>query len=464
MTQAKPDLKTTVGKLQDLRNRLTEAAQPMGAEAVEATHAAGRLTARETLLALLDEGTFVETDALARHRATDFKMERTRPATDGVVTGYGTVEGRRVVAYAIDETVFDAALGEVYAEKILKLYDLATKGGVPVVAFLAGTGPRLKEGVVTLSMFAKLVNAAADASGLVPQISVINGETRGLHAVLANLADLVIASDTRAHLVAEPVDFPVVARAVLGHLPLNNMAEAPRTETPEKPAGVDLNSIIPDTGDYDVHVLLGELVDGPLLEVRPHAGAGVITGFARIGGRAVALVATDPAQRLDAESATKAARFIRTADSFNLPVLQVVDTVGFDGDAAGDDEETVRAAAQLAYANAEAGVGKLTLITRRAYGSGYVLFGAKDTGADLVWAWPTAEIAVDSADNVAAALDTDAEKYAAEHLNPYRAAERGLVDAVIEPANTRTFIIDGLGLTERKVVARRPRKHGNIAL
>ncbi|MDR7328668.1 acyl-CoA carboxylase subunit beta [Corynebacterium guangdongense] len=460
MTQAKPDLKTTVGKLQDLRNRLTEAAQPMGAEAIEATHAAGRLTARETLLALLDEGSFVETDALARHRATDFKMERTRPATDGVVTGYGTVEGRRVVAYAIDETVFEAALGEVYAEKILKLYDLAAKSGVPIVAFLAGTGPRLKEGVVTLSMFAKIVNAAADASGLVPQISVINGETSGLHAVLANLADLVIASDARAHLVAEPADFPVVTRAVLGHLPLNNMAEAPRTETPEKPAGIDLNTIIPDEGDYDVRALLGELVDGGLLEVRAQAGAGVITGFARIGGRAVGVVATDPAAQLDAESATKAARFIRTADSFNLPILQVVDTDGFPA----GDEESLRAAAQLAYANAEASVGKLTLITRRAYGSGYVLFGAKDTGADLVWAWPTAEVAVDSAENVAAALGTDAEKYAAEHLNPYRAAERGLVDAVIEPADTRTFIIDGLGLTERKVVARRPRKHGNIAL
>ena len=462
MTQAKPDLKTTVGKLQDLRNRLTEAAQPMGAEAIEATHAAGRLTARETLLALLDEGSFVETDALARHRATDFKMERTRPATDGVVTGYGTVEGRRIVAYAIDETVFDAALGEVYAEKILKLYDMAAKSGVPIVAFLAGTGPRLKEGVVTLSMFAKIVNAAADASGLVPQISVINGETAGLHAVLANLADLVIASDARAHLVAEPADFPVVARAVLGHLPLNNMAEAPRTETPEKPAGsgAALNGIIPDEGDYNVRALLGELVDGALLEVRAHTGAGVITGFARIGGRAVGIVATNPAAQLDAESATKAARFIRTADSFNLPILQVVDTDGFPA----GNVESLRAAAQLAYANAEASVGKLTLITRRAYGSGYVLFGAKDTGADLVWAWPTAEVAVDSAENVAAALDTDTEKYAAEHLNPYRAAERGLVDAVIEPADTRTFIIDGLGLTERKVVARRPRKHGNIAL
>lgn len=460
MTQAKPDLKTTVGKLQDLRDRLAEAAQPMGAEAVEATHAAGRLTARETLLALLDEGTFVETDALARHRATDFKMERTRPVTDGVVTGYGLVQGRRVVAYAVDETVFDAALGEVYAEKILKLYDLATKNGVPVVAFLAGAGPRLKEGVVTLAMFARLIDAAAEASGLIPQISVINGETAGLHAVLANLADLVIASDAGAHVIAEPADFPATARAVLGYLPLNNRAEAPRTETPDKPAGVDLNAIIPDEGDYDVRALLGELIDDSLLEVRPRAGVGVITGFARIGGRAVGVVATDPAAALDAEAATKAARFIRTADSFNLPILQVVDTDGFRA----DDQETVRAAAQLAFANTEASVGKLTLITRRAYGSGYVLFGAKDTGADLVWAWPTAEVAVDGAETVAAALDADAEAYAAEHLNPYRAAERGLVDAVIEPANTRTFIIDGLGLTERKVVARRPRKHGNIAL
>lgn len=251
-------------------------------------------------------------------------------------------------------------------------------------------------------------------------------------------------------------------RTVLGFLPLNNRAEAPRTQVPEKSAGVDLNEIIPDEGVHDIRALLGELVDDTLLEILPGTGAGVLAGLARIGGRALAIVATDPARELDAAAAAKAARFIRTADSFNLPILQVVDTVGFSG--AADDPQTLRAAAQLAFANAEATVGKLTLITGQAYGSGYVLFGAKDTGADLVWAWPTAEIAVAPAETVAAALDTDADAYATEHLNPYRAAERGIVDAVIEPASSRAAIIDGLGLTERKVVAKRPRKHGNIAL
>ena len=203
MTQAKPDLTTTSGKLTDLRNRLAEAQSPVGDEAIEATHAAGDLTARERLLALLDEDSFVETDALARHRATAFNMERTRPATDGVVTGYGLVDGRRVCVFSQDDTVFDGALGEVYAEKILKVYDLAAKTGVPVVGVYAGTGPRLAEGVVTLGMYAKLFKAAADASGLVPQIAVVSGSVQGLQSVGPWLADLVIGLDEEtAHLTA----------------------------------------------------------------------------------------------------------------------------------------------------------------------------------------------------------------------------------------------------------------------
>ena len=473
MTQAKPDLTTTSGKLTDLRNRLAEAQSPVGDEAIEATHAAGDLTARERLLALLDEDSFVETDALARHRATEFKMDRTRPATDGVVTGYGLVGGRRVCVFSQDDTVFDGALGEVYAEKILKVYDLATKTGVPVVGIYAGVGPRLAEGVVTLGMYAKLFKAAADASGLVPQIAVVSGSVQGLQSVGPWLADLVIGLDhDTAHLTATD-DAEAIARArtVLSYLPVNNRAEAPRRDAPERPAteSAALDTAIPDAEGkaFDVRAVLTQIVDdATLLEVKAGVAGNVLTAFAHVDGRPVGVIANQPTVQdavLDAAAANKAARFIRTCDAFNLPIVQFVDSAGIDP-AEADSPTVQQAAAQLAYANAEASVGKITVVLRRALGSAYVLMGAKDTGADLVYAWPTAQIAVTGAQAAAAALDADVEKYAAEHLNPYRATELGLVDAVIEPSTTRAKVADGLLLLERKVVVTRPKKHGNIPL
>lgn len=474
MTQAKPDLTTTSGKLSDLRNRLAEAQAPLGPEAVEATHAAGDLTARERLSALLDEGSFVETDALARHRATDFQLDRTRPATDGVVTGYGLVDGRRVCVFSQDDTIFDAALGEVYAEKILKVYDLAAKTGVPVVGVYAGTGPRLAEGVVTLSMYAKLFQAAADASGLVPQIAVVSGSVQGLQSVGPWLADLVIGRDEQvAHLTAaDDAAALALARTLLSHLPVNNRAEAPRHKDPLPPAGEDpatLDAFIPDAeaAAFDVREVLAQVLDGgSLLELQSQVAGNLLTGFAHVEGRPVGVLANQPLVDdgvLDAAAATKAARFLRTCDAFNLPILQFVDSTGIPATQA-DSAAAQQAAAQLAYANAEASVGKLTVILRRALGSGYVLMGAKDTGADLVYAWPTAQIAVTGAEEAAAALGTDAETYAADHLNPYRATEQGMVDAVIEPSTTRAKITEGLRFLERKVVVTRPKKHGNIPL
>lgn len=457
MNQPKPDLKTTSGKLQDLRNRLTEASAPLGEEAVEAVTAAGQMTARQRVAALLDEGSFEETDALARHRATEFTMERTQPATDGVVTGYGLVDGRRVCVYSQDATIFDGALGEVYAEKILKLYDLAMKTGVPIVGIIDGGGTRTAEGLVTLSFFAKLLAAVSEASGVVPQIAVV-ARAEGLHATLVELADIIVGASAHAHLPAESDAAALAAtRELLGLLPVNNMAEAPRVGVDKKEVVTDLDTIIPDDGGhYDVRALIAELIDAPLLELTSHEHSPVITGLARIDGRAVGLVANQPGCALTDQAASQVARFLRTCDTFNLPIVQLVDLAEVD---AGP-----HSAAQLVYANAEASVGKITVITRQAYGAGYVLMGAKDTGADLVYAWPTAEIALASAESVATELDTDASAYAAEHLTPYRAAERGLVDAVIEPSATRAKLGVGLGLVERKVVHPRPKKHGNIPL
>lgn len=433
MTESKPDLTTTSGKLEDLRLRLAETEAPVGTEAVDAVHEAGRSTARERVLALLDHDSFVETDALARHRSS----ARDRPVTDGVVAGYGLIDGRRVCVYSQDETVFDGQLGEVYAEKILKVYDLATKTGVPIVGILAGAGPRAGEGVVTLSRFAEIFHAASEASGLIPQIALVAGDVTDLHSVAPQFADLIVGDIPGAHL---PGGLAQV-RELFAYLPFNNRAEAPRTPSAPVDADDTLDTLIPDSPSepYDVREVVAKLVDDAVfLEVQQNVAANVVTGFARVEGRAVGVVANQPAE-LDADAATKAAGFIRMCDAFNLQIVQLVDAPGYSG--------SPRAAAQLVYANSEAVVGKVTVILRKAVGAAYVLMGAKGTGADLVYAWPTAEIAVtgDSGD-------------------PYSAAEQGLVDAVIEPARTRGQLVDALRLLDRKVVAARPKKHGNIPL
>ncbi|MFW9227297.1 acyl-CoA carboxylase subunit beta [Corynebacterium striatum] len=508
------DLKTTAGKIEDLNNRLSESRTPMGAETLEAIHAAGNLSARERIEKLLDEGSFVETDALARHRSTDFGREHDRPYTDGVVTGYGTVDGRKVCIFSQDPTVFDGTLGEAYAEKLTKVYDLALKTGVPIIGLYDSTGPRVQEGIVTLAGYARIMARVTQASGLIPQIGVVVGNTEGIAAFAPTLSDVLIitqgatlhqaaphiagaeaetfggaavhAAAGTAHLVAQSdAEAVALARDVLAFLPANNRAEAPRVAAEISSGSIadnvsdrdhKLDTIIPDTAAeaYDMHDVINTVVDeDTFFELAADAAENIITGFAYIEGRPVGIVANQPlalAGALDSAGSEKAARFIRACDAFNTPVIEFVDSPGFVPTPEEEKSGLLRRASKLSFAYAEATVGKLTVITRKAIGPAYVFMGSKDLGADLAYAWPTAEIAVTQASQAALAIygeeatPEQETELAEQFLHPYAAAERGLVDNVIEPSATRGYLVEGLRLLERKIVAQAPKKHGNITL
>ncbi|MBL7285272.1 acyl-CoA carboxylase subunit beta [Corynebacterium godavarianum] len=504
---AKPDLKTTAGRIQDLRNRLDEARTPAADRAEAPTE--GAMTARARVEALLDDGSFVETDALARHRVEAYKMDRTKPATDGVITGYGLIDGRRVCIFSQDPDIFDGAIGEVYAEKMLKLFDLATKTGVPVIGIYDSVGPRWQEGIVTAHMQAKLLRAATHASGLVPQIAVVAGEVATLAATTVPLADVTVMvegaslhlSDTDivsqvsgtattadalggaavhaattglAHVTAADMAGALDAvQRIVGYLPLNNQAASPLGADAERAATggaeTDLDTIIPDDDaqPYEVAEIVAAVTDGDFYELSADYAGNVLTGFAHVHGRAVGVVATQPsvlAGCLTAAGARKAARFIRTCDAFNLPIVQFVDSPGFVPSVEEERAGASAAAAALAFAFAEAQVGTITVITRKALGTSYAVLGSKGLGADLVFAWPTAQIALADAPTAASHLGVGAEQYAEENLNPYVATERGLVDAVIPPSATRHHVLEGLRLLERKVAYPAQKKHGNIPL
>lgn len=508
------DLKTTAGKIEDLGKRLTEARTPMGPEAIETLHAAGHLSARERVEKLVDEGTFVEMDALARHRSTAFGREHDRPYTDGIVTGYGVVDGRKVCVFSQDATIFDGTLGEVYAEKLSKLYDLALKTGVPVIGLYDSTGPRVQEGIATLAGYARIMARVTTASGLIPQIAVVLGDTEGIAAFAPTLADvLIIAEGATLHqaaahvaaataesfggaavhatagtaqlVAADETEALSLARDILAFLPANNRAEAPRVAAEIATGAIAdnitardrvLDEVIPDGAAeaYDMREVIATVVDeDSFFELSASTAENILIGFAHIEGRAVGIVANQPlalAGALDAAAAEKAARFIRTCDAFNTPIIEFVDSPGFVPTPEEEKAGLLRRASKLAFAFAETTVGTLTVITRKAIGPAYVFMGSKDLGADLVYAWPTAEIAVTQASQAALAIygedatpDNEAE-LAAQFLHPYAAAENGLVDNVIEPSATRGYLIEGLRLLERKVVSQPPKKHGNITL
>jgi len=484
------DLKTTVGKIEDLDAKLTESRAPLGE---------GEPAARTRVTQLLDEGSFVETDALARHRSTDFGREHDRPYTDGVVTGYGTIDGRRVCVFSQDGEIFDGTMGEVYAEKLTKVYDLAIKTGVPIIGIYESTGPRVQEGSVTMAGYARLLARVSQASGLIPQISVVAGNTSGIAAFAPTFADvLVVTQGTALHQAAshvagaEPETFGGAAahaesgtahlvasddkqalslvRDVLAYFPANNRAEAPRVDAGSV-ADFDLNSVIPDTAAqaYDINDVIKAVVDeGSFFELSAEAAQNIVTGFAYIDGRTVGIVANQPlalAGALDSAAAEKAARFVRTCDAFNTPIVEFVDSPGFVPTPEEEKAGLLRRASKFAYAQAEASVGKLTVITRKAIGPAYVFMGAKDLGADLVYAWPTAEIAVTQASQASLAIYGSEEKEEEMDelfLHPYAAAERGLADNVIEPSATRHYLVEGLRLLERKAVAQVPKKHGTV--
>src|SRR5690242_13821221 len=530
-----PDIHTTAGKLADLRNRLEEAKHPMGEAAVDKVHAKGKMTARERILALLDEGSFVELDALARHRSVNFGLEANRPLGDGVVTGYGTIDGRDVCIFSQDVTVFGGSLGEVYGEKIVKVQELATRTGRPLIGINDGAGARIQEGVVSLGLYSRIFRNNILASGVIPQISLIVGASAGGHVYSPALTDFVVMIDQTsqmfitgpdviktvtgedvtmeelggahthmaksgtAHYVAsgEQDAFDYV-RDLLSYLPPNNFTDPPHYPVPVPEGAIEdhlneedleLDTLIPDSANqpYDMHEVITRILDDDeFLEVQAGYATDLVVGFGRVEGRTVGIVANQPTQFagcLDINASEKAARFIRTCDCFNIPIVLLVDVPGF---LPGTDQEyngIIRRGAKLLYAYGEATVTKVTVITRKAYGGAYCVMGSKDMGADVCVAWPTAQIAGMGASGAVGFVyrqqlaeaakkgeDVDAlrlklqQDYEDTLVNPYIAAERGYVDAVIPPSHTRGYVANALRLLERKIVQVPPKKHGNIPL
>jgi propionyl-CoA carboxylase beta chain len=520
------DIHTTAGKLADLQRRVEEAVHAGSAAAVERQHARGKQTARERIDMLLDKDSFIELDEFARHRSTAFGMEQKRPYGDGVVTGFGTVADRPVCVFSQDVTVFGGSLGQVYGEKIVKIIDFALKTGCPLIGINEGGGARIQEGVVSLGLYGEIFRRNTHASGVIPQISLIMGAAAGGHVYSPALTDFVVMVDqtsqmfitgpdviktvtgedvtmeelgggrthnTRSgnshYLGADEQDAIDYVRALLSYLPQNNLEDPPSFDADgDLDPGDDdlaLDTVIPDAPNqpYDMHEVISRVLDdGEFLEVHSLFAPNIVVGFGRIDGRSVGVVANQPlhfAGCLDIDAAEKAARFVRTCDAFNVPVITFVDVPGF---LPGTDQEwngIIRRGAKLIYAYAEATVPLVTVITRKAYGGAYDVMGSKHLGADVNLAWPTAQIAVMGAQgavnilyrkDLAAAEDPDARRaelitaYDDELANPYVAAERGYVDAVIMPRQTRVEITRALRLLRTKRETLPPKKHGNIPL
>ena len=526
------DIHTTAGKVADLDRRLEEAVHAASAKAVEKQHAKGKKTARERILELLDEGSFVELDELARHRSTAFGMERNRPYGDGVVTGYGTIDGRQVCVFAQDFTVFGGSLGQVFGEKIVKVMDLAMKTGCPVIGINDSGGARIQEGVVSLGLYGEIFRRNVHASGVIPQISLIMGPCAGGAVYSPAVTDFTVMVDQTSHMFitgpdviktvtgedvsmeelggarshntrsgnahymgsdeSDAIDY---VKALISYLPQNNLDEPPAFPADTADAVLELtdtdralDTLVPDSPNqpYDMHTVIESVLDDEeFLEVQAMFAPNMVIGFGRVEGRPVGVVANQPMQfagTLDIDASEKAARFVRTCDAFNIPVLTFVDVPGF---LPGTDQEwngIIRRGAKLIYAYSEATVPLITVITRKAYGGAYDVMGSKHLGADMNLAWPTAQIAVMGAQGAvnilyrkelaeAEAAGTAEERRAElvteyeDHLaNPYLAAERGYVDAVIQPHETRMEIVRALRLLRSKRETLPPKKHGNIPL
>ena len=524
------DIHTTAGKLADLDRRIDEAVHAGSAKAVEKQHAKGKGTARERIEKLFDEGSFVELDELARHRSVAFGLEKNRPYGDGVITGFGTIDGRQVCVFSQDFTVFGGSLGEVYGEKITKVMDLAMKTGSPIIGINEGAGARIQEGVVSLGLYGEIFKRNVHASGVIPQISLIMGSCAGGHVYSPAVTDFTIMVDgtsnmfitgpdviktvtgedvtmedlggARAHntksgnahyMGSDEDDALEYTKALLSYLPQNNMDDPPSYDDPADLEISDedraLDTVIPDGANqpYDMKdVITTILDDGEFLEVMELFAPNIVIGYGRVEGKSVGVVANQPMQfagTLDIDASEKAARFVRTCDAFNIPVLTFVDVPGF---LPGTDQEwngIIRRGAKLIYAYAEATVPLVTIITRKAYGGAYDVMGSKHLGADINLAWPTAQIAVMGAQGAAnivhrkelAQVEKDGgdvearratliEEYEDTLANPYVAAERGYVDAVITPHETRVEIVRALRLLATKRETLPPKKHGNIPL
>jgi propionyl-CoA carboxylase beta chain len=512
-------------RLETMRERYAEARKGGGAERVAKQHEAGKLTARERIDALLDPGTFQEFDALVVHRNVNFGMEKQRIPGDGVVTGYGRVEGRQVFVFAQDFTVFGGSLSETFAAKICKVMDMAMKVGAPLIGLNDSGGARIQEGVVSLAGYSDIFLRNTLASGVIPQISAILGPCAGGAVYSPAITDfIVMARDTSymfitgpdviravtheevtketlggamthntksgvAHFAAaDDRDALLLIRDLLSFMPSNNMEEPPLrpNDDPVDRADESLNSLVPENPNhpYDIKGAITAIVDeGRFLEVHEHFAKNIVVGFAHLGGKAVGIVANQPAVLagvLDIDASVKGARFVRFCDCFNIPLVTFEDVPGFLPGTGQEFGGIILHGAKLLYAFAEATVPKLTVITRKAYGGAYCVMASKHIRTDLNFAWPSAEIAVMGSEGAVNILyrreikqaGEKADEIRASHIaefnekfaNPYVAAERGYVDEVIEPARTRQKLISGLRLLETKRDQNPPRKHGNIPL
>jgi len=513
-------------RLEELRRRSAEAEAGGGLERREREHKAGKLTARERIHLLLDEGTFEELDKFMRHRCTDFGMDEQRPAGDGFVTGFGRIGGRLVYVFAQDFTVFGGSLSESNALKICKVMDLAMRNGAPVIGLNDSGGARIQEGVMSLAGYADIFLRNTLASGVIPQISAIMGPCAGGAVYSPAITDFIFmtretsymfvtgpdviktvthedvskqelggamthnATSGVAHFVTgDDADCCAMIRELLGFLPLNNMEDPPRHAPSDAPDRREeaLNSIVPDDPQkpYDVKDVIHAIVDdGYFFEVHEHFAKNIVVGFARLDGRPVGIVANQPAFLagvLDINASVKGARFVRFCDAFNIPLITFEDVPGFLPGTQQEFGGIIRHGAKLLFAYAEATVPKITVITRKAYGGAYCVMASKHIRTDANFAWPTAEIAVmgpEGAVNIVYRRELDKtpeaerealrqekiEEFRERFANPFVAAERGYIDAVIEPAETRARLITSLRALENKKDSNPRKKHGNIPL
>ncbi|HKY46514.1 MAG TPA: acyl-CoA carboxylase subunit beta [Acidimicrobiia bacterium] len=514
----------TEARIEQLRKLREEALHSGSRRAVDRQHEQGKLTARERIAHLLDKGSFQEMDMLVRHQASGFGIEQKRPPGDAVVTGYGTVDGRTVFVYAEDFTVFGGSLGRAVADKICKLMDLAMEVGAPIIGLKDSGGARIQEGVASLDGYGRIFERNVRASGVIPQISVIMGPCAGGAVYSPAITDFVIQVDKSSHMFitgpdvikavsGEEVSFEELGgalthastsgvthfvfqdgvsaldgvRYMLSFLPQNNLEMPPYFPPLDSRDRIEdaLDTLIPDSSNqpYDMAALIELVVDdGEFFQVHEHWARNLIVGFARLDGHAVGIVANQPAilaGTLDIKASEKGARFVRFCDSFNIPIITFVDVPGF---LPGVDQEhggIIRHGAKLLYAYCEATIPRMTVIVRKAYGGAYLVMNARGIRADMVFAWPSAEIAVMGAQGAVnvifrrdiqeAASEEDKRSelikdYEEKFNNPYRAAELGLVDEVIEPGETRVKLIRALEMLRTKREHLPQKKHGNIPL
>jgi propionyl-CoA carboxylase beta chain len=510
-----------IKKLEEMNER---AALGGGQARIDRQHKAGKLTARERIELLFDPGSFVEVDRFVVHRCTDFGMEDQKVPGDGVITGYGKIEGRTVFAFAQDFTVFGGSLSGAFAEKICKVMDLAAKAGAPVVGLNDGAGARIQEGVVSLGGYGDVFLRNVLSSGVVPQISLIMGPCAGGAVYSPAMTDFIIMVKGTSHMMitgpdviktvtheevtaeelggavthaskSNVADFAAngeeeaiqITRSLLSYIPQNNLEDPPFVPTDDPPERMDpaLRTLVPDNPNkpYDIKDLVKLVVDdGKLFEVAPLYARNLVVGFARFGGRSVGIVANQPAFRagvLDIDCSKKGARFVRFCDAFNIPIVTFVDVPGFLPGVGQEHGGIIKHGAKLLYAFCEATVPRITIITRKAYGGAYVVMSSKHTRADVNLAYPTAELAVmgpDGAVNIVfrkeleGADDPDARRkeleadYRENFANPFKAAELGYIDGVISPEETRPRVIQALEMLANKRDTTPPKKHGNIPL